>query len=213
MRIEVNITNPVNIDVLNLKMKYDDGFIAYLNGVKIEEANALAGPVWNSGATGSHSDSEAVQFVNFDVSAFAGNLVVGTNVLAIHGLNNGVGSSDFLIVPELEVGESTVASGLQLNQSTFINARTQAGNEWSAPSSAYFFIDTVPADASKMDPYGDPYDPFFQPPNAPPPIPFLVTYLNADSGWKTDLAELDGAQFIQMRITMTSNVESSVSPT
>ena len=70
-----------------------------------------------------------------------------------------------------------------------------------------------PADASKMDPYGDPYDPFFQPPNGVPPIPFVVTYLNGDSGWKTNLADLDGARLIQMRITMTSNVESNVSPT
>ena len=35
MRIEFEVSDPGAIDVLNLKMKYDDGFIAYLNGQEI----------------------------------------------------------------------------------------------------------------------------------------------------------------------------------
>jgi hypothetical protein len=72
---------------------------------------------------------------------------------------------------------------------------------------------TKDADATKMDPYGDPLDPFFGPSDpGPPAVPFSVTYLNGDSGWKTNLSDLDGAGFIQLRITMVSNVESNVSP-
>ncbi|NIP92951.1 MAG: hypothetical protein GWO24_05605, partial [Akkermansiaceae bacterium] len=49
-----------NIDVLQLNLRYDDGFVAYLNGVRIAAANAGATVNWDSAATTSHPDSEAV---------------------------------------------------------------------------------------------------------------------------------------------------------
>ncbi|MGC6567170.1 MAG: PKD domain-containing protein [Akkermansiaceae bacterium] len=94
-------TNLADISSLKLNMRYDDGFVAYLNGVKIAEANAPGAPDWNSGATSSHSDSSAVNFTEFSANAGLGALVNGTNILAIHGLNRGAGSSDFLIQPTL----------------------------------------------------------------------------------------------------------------
>ena len=131
-------------------MKYDDGFIAYLNGVPIAQENAPGNPVWNSGATAGHTDGEAVNFVTFEVNGQIGNLVDGTNVLAVHGLNDGIGSSDFLITPELEVGQSAVSDGLTLTESMLITARTLDGSDWSAPAEAYFLVDTVPANASNL---------------------------------------------------------------
>ena len=50
------------------KIKYDDGFVAYLNGVQIAQENAPAPVTWDSVATASHRNSEAVEFVDFDVS-------------------------------------------------------------------------------------------------------------------------------------------------
>jgi hypothetical protein len=104
VRVPFTIASGVNlatIDSLRLSMRYDDGFIAYLNGVKIAEANAPASPAWNSGASASHSDAASVIFEQFPADAALGALVHGTNVLAIHGLNSGTGSSDFLIQPKL----------------------------------------------------------------------------------------------------------------
>jgi len=150
LRIEFSVADASIYDVLNLKMKYDDGFIAYLNGVEIASANAPGSPVWNSESTTDHPDGEATQFVNFAVSDDVDKLVDGINVLAIHGLNGGIGSSDFLITPELQAGQSTVANGLQLNESTLITARTRVGSDWSAPADGYFLIDTVPADATNL---------------------------------------------------------------
>ncbi len=151
LRIEFELADASIYDVLNLKMKYDDGFIAYLNGVEIASDNPpLTNPVWNSESNGDHPDSEAVNFVNFPVSDHVGDLVTGTNVLAIHGLNGDIGSSDFLITPELQAGQSTVSSGLELHDSTLITARTQVGTAWSAPAEAFFFIGTVPADATNL---------------------------------------------------------------
>jgi hypothetical protein len=100
---------PINaVDGLTLRMKYDDGFVAYINGVAVASTNAPASPQWNSAATDTHPDAEALQFVDFEYLPPAGFLVTGTNMLAIQGLNSGSGSSDFLILPELIASELTV---------------------------------------------------------------------------------------------------------
>jgi hypothetical protein len=88
------------VSALTLAIRYDDGFVAYLNGVEIARRNAPASPAWNSGAT---TTSPEPGFETIDVSAFLSHLQNGSNVLALHGLNRGVGSSDFLIQPELRV--------------------------------------------------------------------------------------------------------------
>ena len=90
-----------DISALKLRMRYDDGFVAYLNGVKIAEDNAPGFPEWDSGATGNRRDSLAEDYQEFIVDLGLEALVPGENVLAIHGLNNGSGSSDFLIQPKL----------------------------------------------------------------------------------------------------------------
>ena len=42
--------------ILTLRMKYDDGFVAYLNGVKVAERNAPASPNWRSYCDGRASE-------------------------------------------------------------------------------------------------------------------------------------------------------------
>jgi len=106
--------DPMQYDALTLRMKFDDGFVAFINGQEVEADRAPGRDgnneqlLWNSGATGNHSDGAAQQFQDFDVTAFRNVLVQGgANVLAIHGLNDGTGSSDMLILPEL-VGENII---------------------------------------------------------------------------------------------------------
>jgi len=97
-----------SITTLRLDMRYDDGFVAYLNGVKIAQANAPATPLWNSGATISQTDSAAVTPVQFDVTQYKSALRVGGNILAIHALNHaGQNSSDLLVLPELTAVRNT----------------------------------------------------------------------------------------------------------
>src|SRR4029450_8240925 len=86
---------------LTLKVMYDDGFIAYLNGTQIASRNAPSSAAWNSVATAQHDDTAAVIFEEFPATSFLGNLRNGSNILAIQGLNNGLTSSDLLVVPEL----------------------------------------------------------------------------------------------------------------
>ena len=101
IRIPFEVDDPGAITELILKMKYDDGFVAYLNDNLIADANAPGGLTWDSEATNDHSDNEAVVFQDFNVTSFAHLLNKGTNVLAIQGLNGGITSSDMLITAEL----------------------------------------------------------------------------------------------------------------
>ena len=104
IRIPFYVETASNYDSFILKMKYEDGFIAYLNGQKIAEANQPGNPTWNSAATTWHSDSQATNFVDYNIplAPFKGGLIEnGTNILAIHGLNQRTNSSDALFLPEL----------------------------------------------------------------------------------------------------------------
>ena len=100
---QVDEADTTGMEFLRLNMRYDDGFIAYLNGTKIAEANAPDSPAWDSFAL---SDHEAGSAVAFDVSAYKSSLVVGENLLAIQGFNVSNNSSDFLILPELELTDT-----------------------------------------------------------------------------------------------------------
>jgi hypothetical protein len=101
LRYAFNVDDPATLGSLKLRMKYDDGFVAYLNGKKVASANAPSATQWDSGATTTHDDTLAVQYESFDISAHGDRLRAGKNVLAIHGLNGGLTSSDMLIVAEL----------------------------------------------------------------------------------------------------------------
>ncbi len=89
------------LDQLLLRMNYDDGFVAYLNGTRVAAVNAPANPAWNSAATADHPNAAAATPETFDLSAYADLLQDGENILAIHGLNQAAGDPDFLIRPEL----------------------------------------------------------------------------------------------------------------
>jgi glucose/arabinose dehydrogenase len=111
IRIPFQVTNAASIEKLTLRMKFDDGFVAYLNGQRVMVANAPVPLEWDSGATGDNPDASATTFEDFDLDAFVSQLQNGSNVLAIQGLNNGIGSSDMLILPELLTGTVNYIEG------------------------------------------------------------------------------------------------------
>jgi hypothetical protein len=63
----VQIDEPAIYSALTLHMKYDDGFVAYLNGSEIARRRAPDGePAWNAAAADSHDDNAAREFVERD---------------------------------------------------------------------------------------------------------------------------------------------------
>ena len=107
VRVPFSVDESDGFDTLRLRVKYDDGFVAWLNGVEVARRNAPATVAWNSAATASRADTLAMQFeeINLDPAT----LRDGNNVLAIHGLNDAAGGDDFLVLPELQ-GIVTVQS-------------------------------------------------------------------------------------------------------
>ena len=90
VRIPFIVEDVSVIDELTLRMKYEDGFAAYLNGRELGSDNAPGRHelTWNSGANANRDDSLAVNFQDFDVSAYKDLIVDGFNVLAIQGLED-----------------------------------------------------------------------------------------------------------------------------
>ncbi|MDB4488484.1 CotH kinase family protein [Akkermansiaceae bacterium] len=101
LRIPFSVTAVSEISDLELLLQYDDGFVAYLNGVEVARDRAPASLTWNSNASNDHPDGNALQFNPFDLRAFTNQFVEGDNVLAIHGLNRSSTSSDLLFRPRL----------------------------------------------------------------------------------------------------------------
>lgn len=146
--------NLEDIDSAVLNIRYDDGFVAYLNGAEIARRNSDQILTWNSGASASHPDSEAVQFESIDISALLSNLRQGRNLLAIHGLNASATGSDFLISAELiagrgdsggipNPGETKYSKSITLPHSATVKARIYDGGTWSSLSEAVFAVGPV----------------------------------------------------------------------
>ncbi len=168
MRIDFEVADPSQIDTMTLGVRYDDGYVAYLNGTEIARVNAggLAGtPLpFDAGASAGHRDSESMEFLDKDVSGHVGLLRAGPNVLALHGLNSGTDSSDMLLDATLTATETVGSepSGIapqaqrytgsfQISRpETVVSARVFTGSDWSALTRATFLVDVVPADATNL---------------------------------------------------------------
>lgn len=95
---------------LRLRMKYDDGFVAYLNGTEIARRNFTGTRVFNAVADSDRADTDAVVFADIDVTAEAQPVLVnGANTLAIHGLTRSTSHLDFLLAPTFDAGLTPAA--------------------------------------------------------------------------------------------------------
>ncbi|MBC7251938.1 MAG: DNRLRE domain-containing protein, partial [Anaerolineae bacterium] len=99
------VADPGEVTGLTFSMDYDDGFVAYLNGVEIASDNVTGNPPsFDTTADGNHEasggDTNPSPIDTYSVDP--GLLVAGTNVLAVQGHNRSLGSSDFSLIPTLE---------------------------------------------------------------------------------------------------------------
>jgi hypothetical protein len=121
-RVPFNVVNPAAFSSLQLSMRYNDGFVAYLNGTEVARRNAPASPAWNSAATSSRTTDVSLIPEAINLTAHLSSLTAGTNVLAVHGLNAGVSDGSFLLLPECTAG-GTLGAG----PSVYFNAPTPGG--------------------------------------------------------------------------------------
>jgi hypothetical protein len=142
-----------DLSTLALQVRYDDGFISYLNGVEVARDRFVGTPQWNSVANDSHARAEAVTLIDFNVAANAGLLRSGANLLAIHALNASVVSSDFLISvklvtdkgppkgdPSISPTAASYASPIPLRTTTRVKARILDRGQWSALAEAVYTV-------------------------------------------------------------------------
>jgi hypothetical protein len=144
IRYEFELAGPPSFDGLELRLRYDDGYVAYLNGQRLASRNAPAALSWNAAASQSHADADAIQFETATLVPVAPQqlLRAGRNVLAIHGLNAGVASSDMLIEAELSGIVFDEAHGLPIARSGLVRARAKLAGQWSALNEEVFTIDS-----------------------------------------------------------------------
>ncbi len=112
VRRTFDVPNPAAVQSMSLSVLYDDGYVAYLNGVEVDRFNV-------AGAAGTRVPFNAVTtgFVEppvtrvLDISSSRSLLVTGTNVLAVEGVNRALDNADFSLHPSLD--GTTQAGGRQ----------------------------------------------------------------------------------------------------
>lgn len=131
IRVPFTITELEDFDTLTLYVKRDDGFAAYLNGILLPEASALADMdnlSWNSGATSNCTEADAYVFEPHDITKYRNLLRAGDNMLAIHGLNWQTSSSDMLMLPKLVAGRYETIDGDAMLEGFFMSPSPGAAN-------------------------------------------------------------------------------------
>jgi hypothetical protein len=165
LRINFTYDGADPVDALILQMKYDDGFIAYLNGTEVCRSDNIVNEIPGSAQASNREAGDSYEV--FDITAHKDKMIVGSNLLAIHGINTSLTSSDMIILPRLSMryasqgdcvpiwytldGSDPRLSGgairptalkysqpLVLNESCRIKARSLNNNQWSALNDAVF---------------------------------------------------------------------------
>ena len=148
-RVEFSVADPSLLALLMLSMFYEDGFVAYLNGTEVAIDNAPSPAFWNSASLVDRPVENAGISEIIDLTAELYLLVPGTNVLALHGLNESVSDGDFLVLAELDGAEETVDTG---SGNFFVTATPASYNNGGFPgvSGIPFFSH---ASGSFLDPF------------------------------------------------------------
>jgi len=109
MRRSFTVADAAAINACLLSMDYDDGFVAYLNGIEIARSNLLGvPPAYDEGTVTDHEaqmyQGGVPEHFPIDSALLKSLLVTGTNVLAIQTHNSSILSSDLSSIPYLSFG-------------------------------------------------------------------------------------------------------------
>lgn len=110
VRIAFEVSDPESV-LSTLRMKYDDGFVAYLNGTEIVRRFAPEIITYQSEATAFHPREAATVDEVLNISQSSHLLQQGNNVLAIHLMNSPDSPTvDLLVIPALSISSGTLIS-------------------------------------------------------------------------------------------------------
>lgn len=92
------VPNRTAVTNLLLSAQSDDGFVAYINGVQVLRVNVPAGELSHTNTANGPSaepQNNGAGYITYNITNVAPLLFNGTNILAIHALNEALTSSDF----------------------------------------------------------------------------------------------------------------------
>ena len=125
IRREFVISNSPNTNQqLRLIMDWDDGFVAWLDGAEIARSSNAPGavntePAYNAVSLQPNHEASAgggAAPSTYNLGRAVDRLPPGTHVLAVMGLNGATNSSDFSLIADLEIFESSAGGGATANQ-------------------------------------------------------------------------------------------------
>lgn len=111
-RFSFNIKAKETITKMNLVTDFDDGYIAYLNGIEIARVNvdkSIKYPPFDAVANRSHFSEYVAEItspvlgIHLDSALLSNCLVNGKNTIAIHLLNDGIGNNSLLITELMDI--------------------------------------------------------------------------------------------------------------
>lgn len=142
-RKEFEVTDASAASTIDLTLVRDDGVIVYLNGKEIYRNNMPGGTVTYADlASGNANETEILEHSQ---PLGPGDLIEGTNVLAIELHNSNVANNDMGI----DVAVSVSRENLVLPESARLTARAREGSNWSPLVSGVFLVEE-PANASNL---------------------------------------------------------------
>ena len=99
VRLPFTVDDPGQLTRLLLRVRYDDGFVASLNGTVVATRYAPSTPAWDSTATSRHSELMAT--TPEEITLPTQYLLAGSNLLTLQGLNRSTTDSTFLLQAEV----------------------------------------------------------------------------------------------------------------
>lgn len=107
-RTGFNVADAGSLSSLLFKIRYEDGFVAYINGQEVARQNAPASLDWNAAAASDRAIGLAFNYSTIDLSPHISAIQTGANTLAVHGLNDAASNGDFLVLPSLIASQGTI---------------------------------------------------------------------------------------------------------
>ncbi|MEW6600280.1 MAG: hypothetical protein AB1499_04870, partial [Nitrospirota bacterium] len=171
-RREFTICSPEAVTSMKFNATYDDGMAVYINGTQVIAAGVSGNPpAWDFGPV-NHESNQTYQ--TFDLGAYAGLLVPGTNVIAVGAYNVDSSSSDLVFDGELVVSQNATDGVL------FIGDDTQAAHvDTSGWTAGEKYLEVTGDDAVCLTPLSSAYG-IFTYENGPSNVPASLVISDPD---------------------------------